>query len=405
MSLSRENTAEQRKKIRVLIQMGDPYRIENPCTKRMSTIYSELKKNGHDVRILAPVGIGSDFSCSDVIHCRTVIMRKKTTLFRFLNSAVFAFTSFVKAFSLGKFDIVITTSPPPLINISGWLMAVFKHARLVYDVRDIWPDVAWEMGSMDRKGLYSRIFEMLRDFMLSHSDLVTAVSKGKAEKLREYAPGADVVEIPNGFDENFLNNSENMEIVRRYELDTKFSCVYVGNLGKAQGLMQLLQIAERAKNAQLRDVQFLLFGSGLEEKELKTRAEDRCLENVIFPGSLPNSDIYTILKHAGLSFVPLVNKNLKDSVPTKLYEALGAGCPVLLAASGDSVDILEECRLGRAVMPNDEEALWEAFQDMYLNRREYEAGKKYAERVILEKYSRQKAAELLRIELERITGC
>ena len=57
--------------------------------------------------------------------------------------------------------------------------------------------------------------------------------------------------------------------------------------------------------------------------------DERFLEN-------PNEDMYTILKHSQMSFVPLVNDKLKDSVPTKMFEALGVGCPVLLAAAGDS---------------------------------------------------------------------
>lgn len=77
--------------------------------------------------------------------------------------------------------MVITTTPPALISPFGWLIAKFKHAKLVYDVRDIWPDVAWEMGSFDRRSMYSRIFEFVRNFMLKHSDMITAVSDGKVE--------------------------------------------------------------------------------------------------------------------------------------------------------------------------------------------------------------------------------
>ena len=70
------------------------------------------------------------------------------------------------------------------------------------------------------------------------------------------------------------------------------------------------------------------------------------MDKVFFPGRLPNVDMYTILKHSQMSFVSLVNDKLKDSVPTKMFEALGVGCPVLLAAAGDSANILNECGLG-----------------------------------------------------------
>ena len=205
-------------------------------------------------------------------------------------------------------------------------------------MRDIWPDVAWEMGSFSQKSMYSRVFEWNRNHMLKHSDLVTAVSRGKVQKLKGYCPKAEVVYITNGLDEKFLENRVNSKLVEDYGLDKTFTCVYIGNLGLAQGLMQLLTIAKKAKENKL-PVKFLLFGSGVEEKELKAFAEKNNLDNVLFPGRLPNVDMFTVLSYAGLSFVPLVNEKLTDSIPTKLYEALGVGCPVLLAAAGESAEI------------------------------------------------------------------
>ena len=102
--------------------------------------------------------------------------------------------------------------------------------------------------------------------------------------------------------------------------------------------------------------------------------------------------MYTILKHAKISFISLVNENLKDSIPTKMYEALGAGCPVLVSAVGDAVDVLNDCKLGIAVQPNDEEALWDAFYKMYQTLPDIFQYKEHAVKTIIEKYSRQKAA-------------
>lgn len=385
------------KKQKIIIHMGDSYPNESPCAKRMNTFYEAFVAQGHEVKVLAPKLNKTQRSYGDVHYCPTFPMKKKTTLNRLLNSMGFAVSSFFVALTLGKADIVITTCPPPLINPFGWLIAKVKRAKLVYDVRDIWPDVAWEMGSFDHNSKYSKVFEAVRNFMLKHADLVTAVSPGKVTKLQNYEPKATVIHIPNGLDEKFIHNKENPEIIERYELGKHFNCVYIGNLGLAQGLKRLLEIAEKAKTA-YPDARFLLFGSGVEEEELKQYVKEHGLDNVSFLGRLPNSDIYTVLKYADMSFVPLVNENLKDSVPTKMFEALGVGCPILLAAVGDSADILAECGLGISASPSDTEGLWKAFGKMYQEMPQILRNREKTLELMLGKYSRQNTA----LELEKI---
>ena len=111
--------------------------------------------------------------------------------------------------------------------------------------------------------------------------------------------------------------------------------------------------------------------------------------------------MYTVLKHAKISFISLVNENLTDSVPTKMFESLGVGCPVLLAASGEAAEILEETGLGIAVKPNDDDILWSAFTEMYEKNDVYKQRGPGAKEVIHKKYSRQVAAKIICDEIER----
>ena len=376
---------------RIILHMGDSYPDESPCAKRMNTFYEAFIELGYQVKVLAPRLDEKQKSCGDIYYCPTFPLKKKSTINRLLNSMGFAVSSLIVSFCLGKADIVITTAPPPLISPFGWAIARLKRAKLVYDVRDIWPDVAWEMGSFDKRSVYSRVFEAVRNFMLRHSDLVTTVSLGKVKKLQSYEPRAKVIYVSNGLDEKFLQNKDNSKLVEKFNMKEHFNCVYIGNLGLAQGLRQLLSIAEKAQPT-LPNVQFLLFGSGVEEGDLKQYVKEKELRNVIFAGRLPNYDMYTALKFADVSFVSLVNENLKDSVPTKLFEALGVGCPVLLAAVGDAVDVLEESKLGLAVNPNNEKGLWEAFQKIYFESDQILENKSSAQKLMCDKFSRQKIA-------------
>ncbi len=382
--------------------MGDPYLIDNPCTKRVRAFKEALRQRGFEVVIMAPA-IKRIEKDAEVTYCFTVPLRKKNVFYRLANGLSFAVSSVCSLRKAGKIDIVLTTTPPALISMAGWVMAKIKHARLVYDVRDIWPDVALEMGEFTENSIYYKIFRYIRDFMLRHADLVTAVSDGKVSRLKEYAPQKRIVKIPNGFDVRFLENQLNGELYQKIKGNGRFTCVYTGNLGLAQGLKQLLDIARRAKEEGL-DADFLLYGSGAEEQELRAYVRELQLEHVFFGGRLSNQDIYTVLKAADISFVPLVNGNLKDSIPTKIYEALGIGCPVLLAAEGDAASVLKESELGIAVCPGRPKELWDAYLQLYRNRGQMERLKNDAAKLMEGKYSIQCSARMLAEEMLRLCG-
>ena len=327
-------------------------------------------------------------------------MKKKTTVMRMLNNLSFGITSIFTAMKAGKVDVVITTSPPPLVSIPGWIIAKCKGAKLVYDVRDIWPDVALEMGSFTEGSIYCKVFRTITRFMYKHADWVTTVSPGKVEKIKGHvisvggAKGGEahvdkVKLVGNGFDESVENSTIDNDLIAQYELDKKFTCVYVGNIGLAQGLGALLDMAEQSKH---KEVQFLLFGKGAEKDVLEQQAKERGLDNVRFCGVLPHEKVFTLLSYVKMSFIPLKNSNMKDSIPTKVYEALGIGCPVLLVAEGDSCDIVNESEMGRCVSPDHTEQLAAVFDEMVENYSKYSEHRTEARKLMHEKYSRQQIA-------------
>ncbi len=95
---------------------------------------------------------------------------------------------------------------------------------------------------------------------------------------------------------------------------------------------------------------------------------------------------------------------MKDSVPTKVYEALGIGCPVLLVAEGDSADIVADAGLGRSISPDAPEKLVGVFDDMIDHYNDYDAHRDEAIRLMHDKYSRQKIAEELDRRLHKLCG-
>ncbi|WP_232501810.1 glycosyltransferase family 4 protein [Eggerthella sp. YY7918] len=372
----------------------------------MTTLVDCLRKKGHDVCVLASetsLAESPDYRKPDyVTFYSAYAMKEKTVIKRFLNNWTEMQNSSKEARRLEKFDVVICTSPPLMLVLSAMRAAKASGAAIVFDVRDVWPDVAYEMGSFTKDSIYGKIFARISKKAYDRADLITTVTPGKVSKIKSKLSDSDarkVALVSNGLDISFLEQEEQADLISKYRLDEDPPCVYIGNIGMAQGLSSLLTIAERVESSR-----FLLFGNGAEKEIIATEVEKRGLSNVTVCGRISPQGAYTILRHAACAYVPLKNSSMKDSIPTKLYEALGCGCPVLLAAQGDSVDVLSETKLGAVASPENKKELFDAFE--WVIKKEWTSKEREkAALTIQKKYSRQAAAETFEALLvERFEG-
>ncbi len=377
-----------------VLYLTDTYRpARTACANRAAVLVDSLRDAGHDVQVLAstdsligaPEGYGPP---GYVTFFETFPLVDKTLVNRLRNNFGGAHEAVKGADRLGDFDAVVCTTPPLLLTSSAVRIARRKRARLVLDVRDIWPDVAYEMGSFEPGSLYGRFFEHIARKAYAAADLVVSVSPGKVKKLKGRVPNGGVALVPNGIDEAFLENEEDDALAERLRLGDGPICTYVGNIGLAQGLGTLLGIAKARPG-----VRFLLFGDGADRARLEERANAEGIGNVEFCGKVDGRGAYTVLKHAAVSYVPLVSSRLRDSIPTKMYEALACGCPVLLAAEGDAADLLDECGLGAHAAPEDPKSLLAAF-DRLMDHPFSDAGRAAASAWVVENHSRQRFSRL-----------
>lgn len=348
-----------------ILYLTDTYRpARTACANRTAVLAGALRDAGHDVSVLAStdslIGAPEGYEPpAGVTYFETFPLVEKTLANRLRNNFGGAHEAVRAADRLGDFDVVVCTTPPLLLTSSAVKIARKKRAKLVVDVRDVWPDVAYEMGSFEPGSLYGRFFEHIARRVYAASDLVVSVSPGKVEKLKGRVSDGRVVLIPNGIDEEFLENDEDPTLFERLRLNDGPICAYVGNIGLAQGLGTLLDIAKVRPR-----VRFLLFGDGADMAALEARTETEGIANVEFCGKVDARGVKTVLKRAAVSYVPLVSSRLRDSIPTKMYEAFACGCPVLLAAEGDAADLLDACGLGAHAAPEDPEALLAAFDQL-----------------------------------------
>jgi glycosyltransferase involved in cell wall biosynthesis len=251
---------------------------------------------------------------------------------------------------LGRVDVVIASSPTLFSAVSGWLMAVIQRVPFVLEVRDLWPEAIVELGLM-RPGLGVRLLERLARFLYRRASRVVVVTNAFADRLvAQGVPRAKVAVIPNGADTSLFEPAKSSGAPTRaaLNLDGRFVVAYVGSHGMSHGLGAVLDAAQADPN-----VTFLMIGDGADRDRLLAERERRHLDNVVMRPSVARTEVPGLYAAADACLVPLRDVPLFDSfVPSKLFEVLAAGRPVIGAVRGEAREILE--RSGGAVLVEPE---------------------------------------------------
>lgn len=262
-----------------------------------------------------------------------------------LGYATFAGSSILAAASkLPDFDAMVATAPPPSIGASALAIAHGKKIPFIYDLRDLWPDAIVNSGRLTNP-LLVRSFEALNRATYKKAFALTTVSDGKKEALIEAGVPAQKIEvIPNGVDMKFFdaqahkNDREVREILQAHGVpENRFIVTYAGIMNPPQGLDILLDSAESIQKSHP-NVHFVLVGGGSCRAALEARAAK--LPNATLIPEQPRERIPTFLSLSDANAVPLRPRKDSHTVPSKIFEYMASGRPLLLSADGEPQDIV-----------------------------------------------------------------
>lgn len=296
---------------------------------------------------------------------------------RLANYFSFVFTSSLAAiFHRKRYDLVFASSPPLFIGLAGVWWSLLRRLPLVFDIRDLWPEVAVEAGAYARDSIFVRVSEKLERFFYRRSSRVVAVTNRKVEKLRDRnVPDERLALVENGVDLDLMEGPANDALRREHGIEDKFVCVYAGLIGVCQGVGMILDAAKRLHHTG--KFHFLIAGDGVERPMLEKQAKEDGLDNVTFLGSLPKSAIPGMIKTADLPLVPLSNTNIDDAIPSKLLEAWACEKPLLFMGGGEARRLVDSVGGGLAVDPTGEavaDALTQLEADPAYMKKAAEAG-------------------------------
>ena len=275
----------------------------------------------------------------------------------YMASAIFA-APFVR-----DVDLVIGTSPHFFTACAAYSVSRYKRIPFIFELRDLWPETIKVVGAL-RDGSVIRLLERIELHLYRKAARIVCVTHSFREVLigRGIDPNKIDV-ITNGVDlTRFHPMTRDKELAANYGLDEKFVAGYVGTHGLTHCLSTLLETASRLQDRSNGDrFRFLLLGDGAIKKKLVEQATQLNLRNVVFIDSVPKDEVTRYWSLIDASIIHLKKSKLFTTViPSKLFEAMAMGIPVLHGVEGESAELVRSEDVGLTFEPENAAELCDA---------------------------------------------
>ena len=353
-----------------------------PTGEVMTSIATELARRGHRLHIVTslpwyehhaiePEWRGHLVQSTDADVGRITRVHPFPTDKRNIPARAAAFAGFtvlsgaVALTARGPIDGVLAMSPPLTLGLAGWSVARTRRVPFVFNIQDVFPDVAVELGMITNPTVI-KVASALERFTYQRSDAVTVLSDDLHDnvvaKLRGRRPERVRV-IPNFVDTERIRPATRENRYRaEHGLAGKTVVMYAGNVGFSQSLDLVLAAASALAHDP--DVVFVINGGGSARPSLERQAAG--MANVRFVDAQPKERVPDVLAAADIHVVPLRRGLARASVPSKMYSILAAARPIVASVDpGTEVArVVERAEAGITVAPDDPELFTKAIASL-----------------------------------------
>jgi glycosyltransferase involved in cell wall biosynthesis len=335
------------------------------------------------------------------------VSARRSILWRLLNYFSFVFSSlWVGLFRLKRSDVLFVESPPLFLGITAMLLAKAKGAKLVFNVSDLWPESAVQLGLVTNRTVIG-ISTWLEELCYRRSALITGQTKGIVADIQRRCPNEQVLWLPNGVDLAAISEAEDggdpqAARARLGIAPGDLVITYAGIIGHAQGLEVVLHAAKLLKHRS--DIHFLLIGDGPEKAMLQRMKSELAVDAVRFVDRMPRAELLALLRATDAVVVPLRRNDLfKGAIPSKIFEALALSKPLLLGVEGEAKELfIDEGRSGLAFTPEDAQDLARCVERFVGDRAQLERMGASGARYVRERFDREVISGHLWIALQEL---
>jgi len=338
-----------------------------PGSTRSYELAKRLVKNGHQVMMItskrdAHQNLSMNWTNEDGIQVCwiPVSYSNKMVFFRRIISFIsFSIKSAKVCLSINA-DLVFATSTPLTIAIPGILYSKIKNKPMVFEVRDLWPEIPIAVGALKSK-LTIKLAKWLEKVTYHNSKQIIALSKGmKAGIVKTGFPSEKVHVITNlSNTAHFASKqiSEKLEIKGFDWAASNPLVIYTGALGHVNDVPYLINVADHIKNINHR-VKFVIIGEGVIANKIESMSRELGLLNqsVFIIEPIQKSLIYQLYSRATIVSSLFINLEvLWHNSANKFFDGLAAGKPIMINYSGWQREILEKNQAGFYVPYDDPE--------------------------------------------------
>jgi len=315
----------------------------------------EWVKSGHEVTVITSEYYKSDIRAKKFIDDQVIdgvklkvlkirIDNKQSMLKRIWGFVQYSVISSYYAITLPA-DIVIASSGPLTVGIPGLLARYIRKRRLIFEVRDLWPQGAIELGLIRNKLMKAAAFWMEKRCYLASSHIIT-LSPGMSANISHRFKLKNITSV---------TNSANIELFipgTDQQLKDKWGhyAIYTGNIGDVNNSMWLVDAARELKRRGVTFVNIVIIGDGQQRGEIERLVVEEELKNLHVMGLMSKHEVVKYVQNALVSVVPLKAAPILDtSSPNKFFESLSAGVPVIQNTQGWMKDFLTQHQVGYTV--------------------------------------------------------
>ena len=295
----------------------------------------------------------------DIHRCWSTIFAKNNPLLRLVNVVTICISLTLSALRVSKAgDVFLVVTNPPFLP-AFILIAAKRGARCIMLTHDVYPDVLASVGVLSKDSLLYKTGEYFGSFTFRSMDMILVLGrdmekviarrlgdlKVPVRVITNWSDTEAVTPLPRG------DNS----LLRELGLETKFVVQYSGNIGRTHGIETIVEAARRLKDHQ--DISFLFIGWGAKEHWLRDTIKNEQLENVLFLPPRPRDEIPISLNACDLAIIAFLKGMAGVSVPSRMYNVMSAGKPLLAAAdeSSEIAMLVNEEQIGATISPEDPE--------------------------------------------------
>lgn len=321
---------------------------------------------------------------------------KNIILFRLINMLTLSFSIFWKAFfNFQKGDKVLVVTTPPSLPFITAFASLIRGGSYVLLIHDNYPEILIAVGKTKENSFLVKFLEFFNRWLYKYAGKIIVVGRDMRLLVEKKTEGLDIpIEyIPNWAELEQLKPEQRREnrLLKELNLQDKFVFLYAGNMGYPNDLESIIECAEKLKNDD--KFHFVFLGAGVKRKWLEREIKENQLTNVTLLSPRPRSEQNDFLNACDVAIVSLVKKMRGVSMPSRTYNILAVGKPILALAEDDSeiAFVVQEDNVGWIVPPNEPEKLLQTILTIYKERKKIPEMEKNSRKSALGKYSLETA--------------